>query len=110
MTTLFTRRLLVQSTLVAAVLAAAVAAIRQSPTAREVVWQAFTNLFGFFSTPFILEATVAVLGLIAVISYNQWRISRDGDGWVVLPDSTDQPPPPAPDTTDRSPAPGNPSA
>lgn len=66
-------------------------AARQNDTAREVIGDAFAGLFGFFTTPFVLEISVAVIGLISVISYNQWRISQEGDGWVLLPESKENP-------------------
>jgi hypothetical protein len=59
--------------------------VRRSPTAREVVWTGVTNLFGFFTTPFVLEASLAVFGLLAVVTWNEWRRQQDGDEWVYLP-------------------------
>lgn len=56
------------------------------PTAREITLQGAANLFGFVTTPFILEATLALLGLVAVMTYNQWRLHKEGDGWVILPE------------------------
>jgi hypothetical protein len=93
----FSRKRFFQLAVLIVVLVIAGLAIRSQPTAREVVWQGFANLFGFFTTPFILEATVAVLGLIAVMTYNQWRISKEGDGWVYLPEpgADDKPADPA---------------
>lgn len=87
MKTLFTLKRLLQSLAILIGLTVVVIAVRQNPTAREVVTDAFAGLFGFFTTPFILEASIALGGLIAVVTYNQWRISREGDGWVTLPDS-----------------------
>jgi len=40
-------------------------------------------MFGLLSTPFILEGTVAFVGLVAVMTYNQWRVTQD-DGWVIM--------------------------
>lgn len=58
--------------------------IRTNPTAREVAGEGFWMLFTFFSTPFILESTVAIIGLMIVVTWNQWRIRKEGDGWVEM--------------------------
>ena len=55
-----------------------------SETAREVVGKAVKNLVGLLATPFILEATTALVGLTIVVLWNQWRIQQEGDGWVYL--------------------------
>jgi len=57
-------------------------AISQSPDLREVAGEASWMVFSFFTSPFILESSVALLGLIIVVSWNQWRIRKEGDGWV----------------------------
>ncbi len=58
----------------------------RNEASREVTLQAAANFFGFVTTPFVLEATLALFGLVAVMTYNQWRLSKEGDGWVVLPE------------------------
>ena len=55
-----------------------------SPTAREVLQDAFFYGIAFFGTPFVLEATVAVIGLLTVLTISHWRIHKEGDGWVHL--------------------------
>jgi hypothetical protein len=60
--------------------------IRSNETASEVALTSFGNFFGLVTTPFILEASTAILGLIIVLTYNQWRIDQEGDGWVILPE------------------------
>ena len=55
-----------------------------SETAREVLTKAVMFIIGTVSTPFILETTVALVGLCAVITFNQWRLHKEGDGWVYL--------------------------
>lgn len=55
-----------------------------SSTAREVAREAATTLFGIVTTPFIFEATVALIGLLLVLGINHWRIKKEGDGWVYL--------------------------
>ena len=41
-------------------------------------------MVGVASTPFFLEATFFVLGLVIVVAVNHWRQRRDGDEWVSL--------------------------
>jgi hypothetical protein len=41
-------------------------------------------LAGIISTPFLLETTFVVLGLVIVVSLNGWRRTRDGDEFVYL--------------------------
>jgi|APTNR8051073442_1049403.scaffolds.fasta_scaffold01425_15 hypothetical protein len=57
---------------------------RTSETAREVLSSAGWAGFSFFTTPFILEASVALLGMCLVIAWNNRRIEREGDDWVVM--------------------------
>ena len=42
------------------------------------------GLIGFFTTPFILETSLVLLGFSLVILLNLWRRKKDGDGWVYL--------------------------
>lgn len=58
--------------------------LSRSAEAREVTGEAFWALFGFFTTPFVLETSVAVVGLITVLTYNQWRQEKDGAEWVEM--------------------------
>lgn len=53
-------------------------------TAREVVTETTRMLFAIVTTPFILEGTVAILGVFVVLGINHWRMSKEGDGWVYL--------------------------
>jgi len=39
---------------------------------------------GLISTPFVLEGTFAVLGLMIVVGLNSWRRAKDGDEFVYL--------------------------
>ena len=55
-----------------------------SEIAREVLAKAVMMIVGALSTPFILETTVALFGLCIVIAINQWRLNKEGDGWVYL--------------------------
>lgn len=65
-------------------LAALVAAWVSNETAREVLAKAFMSIAGVVSTPFILEATVALSGLVIVLCINRWRMEKEGDEWVYL--------------------------
>lgn len=67
-----------------AFLAALTLALVFSATAREVVAKGMMNIFGLLATPFILETFTAIVGLTLVILWNQWRIQKEGDGWVYL--------------------------
>jgi len=72
------------------VLALAVCAIalimRASPEAAEVITGALGLLASIFTSPFILEASLGLIGLVIVLTYNQYRRDRDEkDEWVLLP-------------------------
>lgn len=64
------------------IVAATVCAV--SATAREVLSKAVMMIAGALATPFILESSFAILGLTIVIVINQWRLQKEGDGWVYL--------------------------
>ncbi len=53
-------------------------------TVREVLMQGLAYLFAFITTPFVLEATAAFVGLCVVIAVNNRRLEREGDGWVEM--------------------------
>lgn len=42
------------------------------------------TMIGILTTPFFMEASFAILGLLIVIMLNHWRVSRDGDEFVEL--------------------------
>lgn len=67
-----------------AFVAALVTAGVVNETAREILLQGVAYLFTFFSTPFVLEASVAFVGLCIVFIVNSRRIAREGDGWVMM--------------------------
>jgi hypothetical protein len=53
--------------------------------ARDVTFQALRALFGFFTSPFILEASVGCIGLLTVLTINEYRRKKDeADEWVTL--------------------------
>ena len=53
-------------------------------TAREILAQGLAYVFAFFSTPFVLETSCAIIGLCIVIAINNRRLEREGDGWVEM--------------------------
>lgn len=65
------------------VIAVAVAAV-VNETAREIAFQGLAYLFAFITTPFVLEASAAFIGLCVVFAINGRRITKEGDGWVVM--------------------------
>jgi hypothetical protein len=77
-------RLLVALACALFLLACLAAIVRVSPTAAEVAGTALRNVFVLVTTPFILEFCVALLGLVLVMTWNQWNIDREGDGWVTM--------------------------
>jgi hypothetical protein len=42
------------------------------------------TMVGIMTTPFFMEATFAILGLVTVITLNHWRQHKDGDEFVYL--------------------------
>lgn len=68
---------------VCSVFAIAIAAY-VNQTAREIVMQGLAYLFAFLTTPFVLEASAAFIGLCIVFVVNTRRIEREGDGWVEM--------------------------
>jgi hypothetical protein len=60
--------------------------------AAEVASEAFWGVFTFFTTPFILESSLAIGALLAVGIINQRRIEREGDGWVLMPRNDEETP------------------
>ena len=51
---------------------------------REIARNFLRGLVGFFTTPFILETSLVLLGFSLVVLLNHWRRKKDGDGWVYL--------------------------
>jgi hypothetical protein len=44
----------------------------------------FARIAGIITTPFLMEATLAVIGLLVVLLLNHWRRLREGDELVYL--------------------------
>jgi hypothetical protein len=61
-----------------------IALLALDATAREVAHDALQWIFVFFSTPFILETTCALIFLALLLCFNRWRLHKEGDGWVYL--------------------------
>lgn len=55
-----------------------------SETAREVALDTAAVLISIFATPFILETSIALILLLVVLTYNQWKRNKDGDDWVYM--------------------------
>lgn len=53
-------------------------------TTREVTFDSLKMLFSLLSTPFIMEFTCILIFLCALMTYNQWRLNKDGDDWVYM--------------------------
>jgi hypothetical protein len=56
-----------------------------------VAGEFFVRIAGIVTTPFLMEATLAVSGLLLVILINQWRQHREGDEFVYLEEVKDAP-------------------
>ena len=73
------------------VVAGAVAALLvSSKEMREWFSDSLKTIFVIVTTPFILEATVAALGILILLAYNRWRLMKEGDGWVYLVDQSEE--------------------
>lgn len=60
--------------------------MRTNQVANEVITGALGLLASIFTTPFILEASLALMGLVIVLTYNQYRRDCDDkDEWVLMP-------------------------
>jgi hypothetical protein len=53
-------------------------------TARELIAKSIMTLAGWLATPFVLESSTAILGLVIVLTYNEWRRRQDGPEWVEM--------------------------
>ena len=67
------------------------AAWQSSDEAKELLAKSFFTIAGTLASPFILETSIAIFGLVAVLSYNQWRREKDGPEWVELEVPNQQP-------------------
>ena len=53
-------------------------------TAREVAWDTTRTVLGLLFSPFILESTSILVGIIILMIIRHYQDKRDGDGWVYL--------------------------
>jgi len=67
-----------------ALCAAAALALAWVAIDRELGRNFLRGLVGFFTTPFVLEATLLVAGICLVVAFNDWRCKRQGNDWVYL--------------------------
>ena len=65
------------------------------------VGESVGTLVGIMSTPFFMEASFIVLGLVIVLALNIWRRRRDGDELVFLDEKPGGAEKGAPDTGDK---------
>ncbi|WP_367873030.1 hypothetical protein [Luteolibacter sp. Populi] len=56
-----------------------------------VAGEFFARILGIMTTPFILEASLCIIGFVIVLTLNQWRQMRDGDELVYLEQVQDSP-------------------
>jgi hypothetical protein len=63
-----------------------------SEIGRELLAKSFMTIAGYLATPFILETSAALFGLVAVLVYNEWRRGRDGPDWVEMEVKEDKAP------------------
>lgn len=49
-----------------------------------VVGESFRMLAGVISTPFFMEASFFMLGVVIVVALNAWRRHREGDEFVTI--------------------------
>lgn len=73
------------------VLVGMIVLLKTNETAREVAGQSALSVFQILTTPFILETSLALLGLCLVIAINHYRQEKDGDEWVYLEQKTPVP-------------------
>lgn len=55
-----------------------------SELGRELLAKSFMTIAGYLATPFILETSAAIFGLVMVLVYNEWRRGKDGPDWVEM--------------------------
>lgn len=68
----------------AVIVGAFVAALWCSTEARQVAAEAMGLVFTFFTTPFVLETTVGLVGLGIVLTLNHRRLEKENDEWVEM--------------------------
>ncbi len=72
-----------------AIVAVMVMACIVSEIAREVLAKSFMLIAGAMATPFVLETSIFLIGIVVVVVVNQYRLLRDeSDEWVYLAQTT----------------------
>jgi hypothetical protein len=79
------RWLIINGLIVLFLLGGAVYMVSTDEEMAAVATEAFWGGFTFFTTPFVLETSVALFAILLVGIVNQRRIEREGDGWVLMP-------------------------
>ena len=65
-------------------IAAVVTIWQVSVEGREILAKSFMTIAGYLATPFVLETSVALFGLVAVLVFNEWRRAKDGPDYVEM--------------------------
>lgn len=55
-----------------------------SEEGRELAAKSFMTITGYLATPFVLETATALMGLVAVLVFNEWRRAKDGPDYVEM--------------------------
>lgn len=55
-----------------------------SEIGQELLAKSFQTIAGYLATPFILETSFALLGLVIVLVYNEYRRAKDGPDYVEM--------------------------
>jgi hypothetical protein len=76
---------------VLAAVAALIVAIAYARYLPGLAGEFFARVLGIVTTPFLLETSFFILGLVLVMSLNLWRQRRDGDEFVYLEEVKDAP-------------------
>ena len=53
------------------------------------VGESIGMVVGIMSTPFFMEASFVILGILIVVGLNTWRQHKDGDEFVTIEESGD---------------------
>ena len=79
------RSYLVHWIITAGLIGAVIAFVALYQPAKELAWQAFRVFFSLVSTPFILEFSVGLLGVVFLVYYNGKRRAKEQkDEWVLM--------------------------
>ncbi|MES2599084.1 MAG: hypothetical protein V4662_27395 [Verrucomicrobiota bacterium] len=65
-------------------IAAIVTVWNVSEDGREMLAKSFMTIAGYLGTPFVLETSTALFGLVVVLVFNEWRRAKDGPDYVEM--------------------------